>query len=78
MTTPEDLRANAEYVRMADQFVEVPGGSNNNNFATVTLIVETAEAVVCRRARARARAVRFARLPRRRVSPRCATVSPPL
>jgi len=74
MTTPEDLRANAEYVRMADQFVEVPGGSNNNNFANVKLIVETAEAVVSRRARA----VRFARLPRRRVPPRCATVSPPL
>lgn len=45
MTTPEDLRANAEYVRMADAFVEVPGGTNNHNFANVRLIVETAEAV---------------------------------
>ena len=43
MTTPEDLRSNAEYVRMADEFIEVPGGSNNNNFANVRLIVETAE-----------------------------------
>lgn len=43
MTTPEDLRANAEYVRMADEFIEVPGGSNNNNFANVRLIVELAE-----------------------------------
>lgn len=43
MTTPEDLRANAEYIRMADEFVEVAGGSNNNNYANVRLIVETAE-----------------------------------
>ncbi|CAE7727590.1 accA, partial [Symbiodinium sp. KB8] len=45
MTTPEDLRANAEYIRMADEFVEVPGGSNNNNYANVRLIVEKAQAV---------------------------------
>ena len=43
MTTPEDLRANAEYVRMADEVIEVPGGSNNNNFANVRLICELAE-----------------------------------
>lgn len=43
MTTPEDLRSNAEYVRMADEFIEVPGGSNNYNFANVRLIVDTAE-----------------------------------
>ena len=42
MATPEDLRANAEYIRMADSFVEVPGGPNNNNYANVRLIVETA------------------------------------
>lgn len=45
MATPEDLRANAEYIRMADSFVEVPGGANNNNYANVRLIVETAESV---------------------------------
>jgi len=45
MATPEDLRANAEYIRMADNFVAVPGGSNNNNYANVRLIVETAESV---------------------------------
>lgn len=44
MATPEDLRANAEYIRMADQVVEVPGGSNNNNYANVMLIVEIAMA----------------------------------
>jgi acetyl-CoA carboxylase/biotin carboxylase 1 len=43
MATPEDVRINAEYIRMADQFVEVPGGSNNNNYANVELIVDIAE-----------------------------------
>jgi len=42
MATPEDLNANAEFVRLADSFVEVPGGSNKNNYANVDLIVETA------------------------------------
>ena len=43
MATPEDLEANAEYIRMADQYVEVPGGTNNNNYANVDLIVDVAE-----------------------------------
>lgn len=43
MATPEDLVANAEYIRMADNNVEVPGGSNNNNYANVELIVDVAE-----------------------------------
>ncbi|KAI7872973.1 acetyl-CoA carboxylase [Spinellus fusiger] len=43
MATPEDLKANAEYIRMADNYVEVPGGSNNNNYANVDLIVDIAE-----------------------------------
>lgn len=43
MATPEDLRANAEYIRMADEFVEVPGGSNANNYANVNLIVQIAQ-----------------------------------
>jgi acetyl-CoA carboxylase/biotin carboxylase 1 len=43
MATPEDLQANAEYIRMADQYVEVPGGTNNNNYANVDLIVDIAE-----------------------------------
>lgn len=43
MATPEDMTANAEYIRMADQCVEVPGGTNNNNYANVELIVEIAE-----------------------------------
>ena len=43
MTTPEDLKVNAEYIRMADRYIEVPGGTNNNNYANVDLIVDIAE-----------------------------------
>ena len=42
MATPEDLNANAEFVRLADEYVEVPGGSNVNNYANVKLIVDVA------------------------------------
>lgn len=42
MVTPEDLKANAEYIKMADQYVPVPGGSNNNNYANVELILDIA------------------------------------
>jgi acetyl-CoA carboxylase/biotin carboxylase 1 len=43
MATPEDMRANAEFIRLADEVVDVPGGTNNNNYANVTLICEVAE-----------------------------------
>ncbi|KAF2221698.1 acetyl-CoA carboxylase acc1 [Elsinoe ampelina] len=43
MATPDDLAGNADYIRMADQYVEVPGGTNNNNYANVELIVDIAE-----------------------------------
>ena len=43
MATPDDLKANAEYIRAADEVVDVPGGSNNNNYANVLLICEIAE-----------------------------------
>lgn len=43
MATPEDVNANAEYVRMADQCITVPGGTNNYNYANVELIVDIAE-----------------------------------
>lgn len=42
MATPEDMRADAEHIRMADQFVEVPGGKNVNNYANVGLITSVA------------------------------------
>jgi acetyl-CoA carboxylase/biotin carboxylase 1 len=35
MATPEDLEANAAYIQLADELVNVPGGSNNNNYANV-------------------------------------------
>ncbi|PFH33849.1 acetyl-CoA carboxylase ACC1 [Besnoitia besnoiti] len=42
MATPEDMRANPEYVRRADKIVEVPGGPNRNNYANVDLICQIA------------------------------------
>ncbi|XP_033643702.1 acetyl-CoA carboxylase-like isoform X2 [Asterias rubens] len=43
MVTPEDLTANAEYIKHADHYVPVPGGSNNNNYANVELILDIAK-----------------------------------
>lgn len=43
MVTPEDLKANAEYIKMADHYVAVSGGPNNNNYANVELIVDIAK-----------------------------------
>jgi acetyl-CoA carboxylase / biotin carboxylase 1 len=43
MATPEDLKANGEFVREADVVVQVPGGPNNCNYANVNLIVDIAE-----------------------------------
>ncbi|XP_077016210.1 acetyl-CoA carboxylase 2 isoform X2 [Tamandua tetradactyla] len=45
MVTPEDLKANAEFIKMADQYVPVPGGPNNNNYANVELIVDIAKRI---------------------------------
>jgi acetyl-CoA carboxylase/biotin carboxylase 1 len=42
MATRDDLNANAEFIRLADTFVEVPSGSNKNNYANVDLIVNIA------------------------------------
>ena len=47
MATPEDMNANAEYIRMADAIVEVPNGTNNRNYANVVLIVRLAEQHEC-------------------------------
>ncbi|XP_064618157.1 acetyl-CoA carboxylase-like isoform X2 [Liolophura sinensis] len=43
MVTPEDLKANAEYIRMADHCTSVTGGANNNNYANVELILDIAK-----------------------------------
>ncbi|KFG47374.1 acetyl-CoA carboxylase ACC1, partial [Toxoplasma gondii FOU] len=42
MATPEDMRANPEFIRRADKIVEVPGGPNRNNYANVDLICQIA------------------------------------
>jgi acetyl-CoA carboxylase / biotin carboxylase 2 len=42
MATEDDLRTNAEYIRLADEYVIVEGGSNVHNFANVDLIVKIA------------------------------------
>ena len=39
------FQANAEYIKMADQYVSVPGGTNNNNYANVELILDIAKRV---------------------------------
>ena len=43
MCTPEDLSVNAEYIRLADQYVQCPGGSAHHNYSNVDLIVDIAE-----------------------------------
>lgn len=35
----------AEYIRMADHYVPVPGGPNNNNYANVELILDIAKRI---------------------------------
>eukprot|EP00756_Hemistasia_phaeocysticola_P027426 Hpha_TRINITY_DN16118_c1_g13::TRINITY_DN16118_c1_g13_i1::g.8204::m.8204/K11262/ACACA; acetyl-CoA carboxylase / biotin carboxylase 1 len=47
MATPEDIRVNVEYIKMADETVEVPGGRNSNNYANVPLIIDTAKRTGC-------------------------------
>ena len=42
MASPEDVHASAEYIKMANKMVMVPGGSNVNNYANVELILQTA------------------------------------
>merc|ERR1719324_187879 len=44
MATRDDLDANAEFIRLADTYVEVPAGKNSNNYANVDLICKTAVA----------------------------------
>mmetsp|Transcript_49139 Transcript_49139/g.139206 ORF Transcript_49139/g.139206 Transcript_49139/m.139206 type:complete len:251 (+) Transcript_49139:453-1205(+) len=43
MATPEDLKANAEFIKLADAYVEVPAGKNSNNYANVDIIVDVAK-----------------------------------
>lgn len=47
MATPDDLKANAEFIHLADEFIDVPGGTNNNNYANIQLITEIADRTGC-------------------------------
>merc|ERR1719498_1374018 len=43
MASKDDLDANAEFIRLADSYVEVPAGKNSNNYANVDLICKVAK-----------------------------------
>ena len=43
MATPEDLKANAEFVRPADSIVEEPGGDDPDKYVNVDVIVKIAQ-----------------------------------
>ncbi len=38
-------QANAEYIKLADNFIPVLGGSNNHNYANVDLILDIAKRI---------------------------------
>uniref|UniRef100_A0A8L8K586 Acetyl-CoA carboxylase n=1 Tax=Heligmosomoides polygyrus TaxID=6339 RepID=A0A8L8K586_HELPZ len=42
LTTEQEIRSNAEYLKLADHFVFSPGGDNRNNYANVEEIVNHA------------------------------------
>lgn len=39
------MRCLSEYIKMADHYVPVPGGANNNNYANVELIVDISKRI---------------------------------
>lgn len=41
----KDLLFLSEYIKMADHYVPVPGGTNNNNYANVELILDIAKRI---------------------------------
>ncbi|KAG5471519.1 hypothetical protein LSCM1_01612 [Leishmania martiniquensis] len=47
MATPEDLKANAEFISLADNHILVPGGPNSSNYANVDVIMQTALQNMC-------------------------------
>ena len=44
-SSPLFFQANAEYIKLADNFIPVPGGSNNHNYANVDLILDIAKRI---------------------------------
>lgn len=47
MATPEDMKASAKHLALANTYHEVPGGSNFNNYANVSVIMSLAELHSC-------------------------------
>eukprot|EP00834_Sanchytrium_tribonematis_P001027 NODE_22_length_42145_cov_1.310612.p1 type:complete len:2002 gc:universal NODE_22_length_42145_cov_1.310612:25236-19231(-) len=47
MASKDDLEMNAEFIKLADRYVKVPGGRNVDNYANVNLITEIAKAQNC-------------------------------
>lgn len=47
------MRCLSEYIKMADHYVPVPGGANNNNYANVELIVDISKRIPVQVAAAR-------------------------
>jgi biotin carboxylase len=43
MATTDDIKANAEYIRLGDEVVEVEGGATRNNYSNIKLIVSIAQ-----------------------------------
>ena len=71
MATPEDMKASAKHLHLANAYYEVPGGPNFNNYANVSVITSMAKLHGCdavwpgwghasRTPRCRARATRWA------------------
>lgn len=42
MATRDDIEANAEFIKLSDDYIEVPGGPNHFNYANVDLIISLA------------------------------------
>ena len=47
MATPEDQKASAKHLHLANAYYEVPGGPNFNNYANVSVITSLAQLHGC-------------------------------
>jgi acetyl-CoA carboxylase/biotin carboxylase 1 len=47
MATPEDMKASAKHLALANAYYEVPGGPNFNNYANVSVITTMAQLHSC-------------------------------
>lgn len=47
MATPEDMKASAKHLHLANAYYEVPGGPNFNNYANVSVITSMAKLHKC-------------------------------